>query len=148
VRREILAIIWVGGLILAALIYLVGPDQFFDSVLNVLDTIDFGIRRLILSLGAQIFGVIRALAIALYIVFVVLALIASARGRRGMAALIVVSIVYALLVWRPYSVEDIPAGRWIVAFLLVMVSAIVMTQRLLTPPREGRWPPFPPRPPV
>ena len=147
-RREILAIIWVGGLILAALIYLVGPDQFFDSVLNVLDTLDFGFRRLILSLGAQIFGVIRALAIALYVVFVVLALIASARGRRGMGALIVVSIVYALLVWRPYAEADIPTGRWIVAFVLAMVSAIVMTQRLLTPPREGRWPPFPPRPPV
>lgn len=147
-RRETLAIIWGGGLLLAVLIYLVGPDQFFDSVLALLDTLDFGFRRLILSLGTQLFGIIRALAIALYVVFVVLAVTASARGRHGIGALIVVSIVYALLVWRPYAVSDIPPGRWIVAFVLVMVSAIVMTQRLMRPPREPRWPPFPPRPPA
>ena len=145
-RRETLALIWIGGLVLAALIYAVGPDQFLDTVLNALDAIDFGIRRLILTLGAQVFGVVRALTIALYVVFVVLALISSSRGRRGMWALIVVTAAVALLVWRPYADYPAPAGRWIVAFALVLVSAIVMTQRLMQPPREGRWPPFRPPP--
>ena len=82
VRRDTLAVIWIGGLLLAGLIYLVGPDQFLD-LSDPAGSLDFGFRRLILSLGTQLFGVIRALAIALYRAFVVLALLSSARGRRA-----------------------------------------------------------------
>jgi hypothetical protein len=147
VRRETLAIIWIGGLVLATLIYAVGPDQFLDVVLNVLDSIDFAFRRVIMALGAQIYGVVRALAIALYVVFAVLALLSSSRGRRGIWALIAVTLLFAMLVWRPYADYPAPPGRWIVAFALVLVSAIIMTQRLIRPPRDGRWPPFQPPPP-
>lgn len=147
-RRETLIAIWAGGLVLAALIYLIGPDQFLDTVLGVLDALDYAFRRLFVSLGLQIFTVVRALAIALYVVFVVLAIMSASRGRRGVGALIVVTIVFALLVWRPYADYPAPVGRWIVAFALVLVSAMIMTQRLMTPPRQDRWPPFPPRPPA
>jgi hypothetical protein len=149
VRRESLAVIWVGGLILAVLIYVVGPDRFLDTVLNALDALDFGFRTLIQTLGMQIYGVVRALAIALYVVFVVLALLASSRGRHGIGAIIVVTLLFAMLVWRPYAYDPAPPGRWIVAFALMLVSAIIMTQRLMRAPHDGRWIPFqqPPRPP-
>ncbi|MBS0641229.1 MAG: hypothetical protein JSS43_15250 [Proteobacteria bacterium] len=140
--------IWVGGLILAAVIYLVGPDQFLDTVLNTLDAIDTAFRRLFITLGLQVFSVVRALAIALYIVFVVLAIMSASRGRRGVGALIVVTIIFALLVWRPYADYPAPVGRWIIAFALVLVAAMIMTQRLLAGPPQERWSNFPPRPPA
>ena len=40
-RRETLIGIWIGGLVLAALIYLIGPDQFLNTVLNAFDLIDY-----------------------------------------------------------------------------------------------------------
>lgn len=151
-RRETLVLIWIAGLVLAALIYLVGPDQFLTVVMDTLNAIDDAFRHLVFTLGAQIFGIVRALTIALYVVFVVLALLSASRGRRGVGALILVTIVYALLVWRPYADYPAPVGRWIVAFALVLTSAIVMTQRLLRapPPEEERWPHFrpPPGPPA
>ncbi len=133
-RRDTLVMIWIGGLVLAAAIYVVGPDQFLDVCLTVLDLIDDWIRRLVLTLGAQIFGVVRALAIALYVVFAVLAFLAAQRGRRGIWALIVVTVTFLMLVWRPYSEFPVPVGRWVIAFTLALVAAIVMTQRLLAPP--------------
>ena len=145
-RRETLAFIWIGGLVLALVIYLVGPDQFLDAVWNTVDALDYAFRHLVFNLGVQIFGVVRALAIALYVVFAVLAVLSASRGRRGVGALIAVTIVFALLVWRPYSDGPAPTGRWIVAFGLVLVSAMAMTQRLLRAPKEPRWPPFPPPP--
>ena len=143
-RRETIALIWVGGLVLAGVIYAVGPDQFLDACLNVFDTIDRVFRTLVLTLGAQVYGVVRALTIALYGVFAVLAFLAAQRGQRGVWAFIVVTFVFLLLVWRPYDLYPVPANRWIVAFALVLVAAIVMTQRLLGPQR-GSGPPWPPR---
>src|SRR3954447_10871680 len=102
VRRETLIGIWIGGLVLAALIYMIGPDQFLDTVLNAFDLIDYAFRHFVITLGVQIFTLVRALTIALYIVFVVLVLMAVSRGRRGIWALIVVTVLCALLVWRPY----------------------------------------------
>ena len=148
VRRETLIGIWIGGLVLAALIYLVGPDQFLDTVLNAFDAIDYVFRHLVFNLGVQLYTLIRALTIALYIVFVVLALMAVSRGRPGIWALIVVTVLCMLLVWRPYSDFPVAPGRWIVAFAIVLLGAVMMTQRLMTPPRQERWPPFPPRPPA
>ncbi len=143
-RRETIAIIWIGGLILAAVIYVVGPDRFLDACLNLYDTIDVFFRTLVLTLGAQVYGVVRALTIALYVVFAVLAFLAAQRGQRGVWAFIVVTLLFLFLVWRPYDGYPVPANRWVLAFALVLVGAIVMTQRLLAPPRR-QGPPWPPR---
>jgi hypothetical protein len=144
-----LALIWIGGLALAALIYLVGADQFMDAVAVALNALDATFRHVLFTLGTQLFGVVRALTIALYVVFVILAVLSASRGRGGVGALIFISILYALLTWRPFEDYPPPVGRWIVAFALVLVAAIVMTQRLLASPRDGRWPHYPPpeRPP-
>jgi hypothetical protein len=138
--------IWIGGLVLAVALYLIGPDRFFDAVLNLGDTIDAAFRNLVAMLGAQTYSVVRALAIALYVVFAVLALLASQRGHRGLGALLVVSTVYLILVWRPYDTFPAPISRWIAALVLVVVGAVVMTQRLTVPPfvRDRPLPPYPP----
>lgn len=145
-RRETILMIWIGGLVLAVALYLIGPDRFFDAVLNLGDTIDAAFRNLVAMLGAQTYSVVRALAIALYVVFAVLALLASQRGHRGLGALLVVSAVYVILVWRPYDTFPAPISRWIAALVLVVVGAVVMTQRLTVPPfvRDRPLPPYPP----
>jgi hypothetical protein len=138
--------IWIGGFVLAVALYLIGPDRFFDACLDLVDQIDTAFRNLVAMLGAQTYGVVRALAIALYVVFAVLAFLALQRGHRGAGALVVVTAVFLMLVWRPYDAYPAPISRWIGALVLVVVGAIVMTQRLTAPPlrSDGPPPPYPP----
>lgn len=131
---------------LAVALYLVGPDRFLDACLDLVDGIDAAFRNLVAMLGAQAYGVVRAFAIALYVVFVVLAFLASQRGHRGLGALVVVTAVFLILIWRPYDGFPAPLGRWLAGLVLVLVGAVVMTQRLTGPPlrRDGPPPPYPP----
>ena len=145
-RRESILMIWIGGFVLAVLLYLIGPDRFFDVCLAVIDGIDVAFHNLVLALGAQTYGVIRAFAIAIYVVFAVLAYLASQRGHRGIGALVVVTAVFLMLVWRPYALNSAPISHWIAALVLVVVGAVVMTQRL-TVARLRRDVPPPPYPP-
>jgi hypothetical protein len=129
VRRESILMIWISGLALC---------------LVAVDAVDAAFRHVVSTLGAQVFGVVRALAIALYVVFAVLAVLASGRGQGGIGALVVVTLVDLILLWRPFDVYPAPLGRWIIALALVLAGAIVMTQRLLGPPRPARGPYYPP----
>jgi hypothetical protein len=137
--------IWIGGLVLAVALYLVGPDRFFDVIANLSDEIDAAFRGLVAMLGAQTYGVVRALAIAMYVVFAVLALLASQRGHHGIGALVVVTAVFLVLVWHPFTVYPAPISRWIAALVLVVVGALAMTRRLSVPAfRRDGPPPYPP----
>ncbi|HVY16825.1 MAG TPA: hypothetical protein VHB27_16505 [Rhodopila sp.] len=140
-RRETITMIWVGGAVLAVLLYVIGPDQFLNACARFFDALDAAFRHLAFILGAQAYNVARALAIAFYVVFGILAFLSAQRGRGGIGGLIVMTIVLLLLVWRPYS-DPAPISHWIVALALVLVGAATMTQRLTAVPR--RPPPFPP----
>ena len=137
-RRETVLAIWIGGLILAVALYFIGPDRFFDACLALIDAVNMSFRNVIAMLGVQAYAVIRALAIAIYIVFVVLAFLASQRGHRGLTALLVVTTVFLVLVWRPYDHYPAPIGRWAAALILAVVGAVVMTQRLTAGPPDRR----------
>src|ERR1700755_3077105 len=93
--------IWIGGLVLAVVLYLVGPDNFLAATLALMNGLDDLVRSLVYNLGAQVFGVVRAAAIAIYVVFVVLAVLAAQQGRRAVWALIIVTGGFLFLVWRP-----------------------------------------------
>ncbi len=147
VRRESVLAIWGGGFVLAVSLYLIGPDRFFDVCFAVIDLIDAAFRNLVMALGAQTYGVIRAFAIAIYVVFAILAVLASQRGHRGVGALVVVTIVLLMLVWRPYAIYPAPISRWMAALALVVVGAVAMTQRLTREPNRGNGFPPPPYPP-
>ncbi len=142
-KRETLLLIWIGGGVLALLIYAIGPDTFLNACLHLFDTIDALFRHLAEMLGAQAYSVVRAVAIAFYLVFVVLTLLASQRRLAGIGVLVVMTIIIMLLVWRPYS-DPAPISHWLVTLALVLVGAVTMTQRLMGPPRPS-VPPFPPR---
>ena len=145
-RRESILMIWAGGFVLAVALYLIGPDRFFDACLDLIDQIDGAFRTLVATLGVQAYGVLRALAIAVYVVFAVLAVLASQRGHRGFGALVVVSVVFLMLVWRPYDAYPAPISRWIAALILAVAGAVAMTKRLTMPSfrRDGAPPPYPP----
>jgi hypothetical protein len=143
VRRDTILLIWIGGAVLAALLYAIGPDRFLDACLNLFDTIDAAFRHLAFILGAQAYSVVRALAIAFYIVFAILAVLSSQRGMGGIGGLVVVTFIALLLVWRPY-VDPAPASHWLVVLALVLVGAATMTQRLVASPRRPMPPPYPP----
>jgi hypothetical protein len=136
--------IWIGGLVLAVALYLVGPDNFIAATLALMNGLDTLFRSLVYNLGAQVFGVVRAAAIAIYVVFVILAILSVQRGRRGVWALILVTGVFLFLVWHDAGEPPAPPGRWIIALAVVVVGALAMTQRLLTQPRERFIPPYPP----
>jgi uncharacterized membrane protein YfcA len=138
--------IWVGGFILAVALYWIGPDRFIDACWNLLDTIDAMFRNLADELGARTYGMVRAFALAIYVVFAVLCVLASQLGHRGFWPLVVVSSVFGMLTWRPFSFYPAPLGRWMAALVLVVVAALVMTKRLTAAPprRNGPPPPYPP----
>jgi hypothetical protein len=140
--------IWIGGFVLAVALYLIGPDRFLDACWNLIDTIDDAVRDLVAQLGARTYGVVRAFAIAIYVVFAVLCILASRQGHRGFWPLIVVTAVFLVLIGPPFGIYPAPLSRWLAALVLVVVAAAVMTQRVTAKPsnRGGPLPPYPPPP--
>jgi hypothetical protein len=145
VRRNTIGLIWIGGLVLAVLIYLVGPDRFLERCIAAFDSLDDAIHALIVSLGVQAYDVVHAVALALLVVFVVLGFMASRRGIRSGWALIVVPLVFLMLVWRPFAYGPAPIGRWLAALVIALVGAVAMTRRLTGPPPPASGPWAPPR---
>jgi hypothetical protein len=138
--------IWIGGFVLAVALYVIGPDRFIDACWNLFDTIDSTLRDFAAQLGVRTYGVVRAAALAIFVVFAVLCVLASRQGHRGFWPFIVVSAVFMMLTWHPFGIYPAPLGRWIAALGLVVIAAVIMTQRLMTPPRrrDGPLPPYPP----
>jgi hypothetical protein len=118
-RREQIAMIWIGGFVLAVALYVVGPDRFIGACWDLIDKIDEGFRALVAQLGERTYGVVRAFALAIYVVFAVLCVLSSRRGHQGFWPLLVVTAVF---------------------------GAVVMTQRVTAQPpnRGGSLPPYPP----
>src|ERR1700761_4777072 len=110
-------VIWIGCFVLAVALYLVGPDRLIDVVWGVFDSIDASLRDLAARLGAQTYGVVRAFAIAIFVVFAVLCVLASQRGHRGFWPLIVVTVLFFMLTGHPFAAYPAPLSRWIVALV-------------------------------
>jgi hypothetical protein len=144
VRRDTILMIWAGGFVLAVALYLVGPDRLFDVCLDAIDSFTAAFHDLLAALGAKTYGLIRACAIALYVVFAVLAFMASQRGHRGIGALVVITVAALVLVWRPYVLYPAPLSHWLLVLVLVLTGAVVMTKRLSALPHRDGPPPYPP----
>lgn len=143
-QRQTIGIIWIGGLVLALVLYWVGPDSFVTACLDLLAALDNAFNAFLSFLGTQAFNVVRAAAIAIFIVFLVLAFMAASKGLRAGWALVIVPITFLILVWGPVSTMTGSISRWFAALLLVIIGGVVMTQRLLAPPPPARMPPPPP----
>jgi len=128
-KRETIVMIWAAGAVLGFVIYVVGADRFLDAVFDFYDMIDVMIRNLLLMMGAQAYSLIRAMVIAFYLVFSVLAFLSAQRRLGGIGSWVGLTIVTLLLVWRPYDAPA-PLTHWAVSLVLVLAGAVTLTQRL------------------
>jgi hypothetical protein len=129
--RRTIGLIWIGGVVLMAALYLIGPQDFIRACEQFVAQFWWFIGDLIDTLMARAFDAVRAAAIALFVVFVVLAILAHRRGLRSGGTLFIVSVLFVLLVeTRWYE----PGTKWFSAAVLAGAGAAVMTARLLHPP--------------
>jgi hypothetical protein len=130
--RRTIALIWLGGIVLMVAIYVIGPQHFIAACEQFLAEAMAWLSNLIDTLMLRAFEVVRAAAIAMYVVFVALAVLAMRRRLRTGGMLVVVSVVFLLLVRMDWYGSD---GKWFAAAVLTAVAALVLTQRLIRAPR-------------
>ena len=126
-RRDPVLVAWVAGLALAALVFLVGPDQFMFRLLDAVHVGLWRLSELFAQLSATALDAVRALAIGLFATFLALAFAVARRGGRARGALVVVTVVFLVLVGDAAPHDQ---GRWIAALILSGTGAAVMTGRL------------------
>ena len=159
--RRTIGLVWVGGIVLMVAIYVVGPQDFIAACEHFVADALAWLSRLIDTLTLRAFEVVRAAAIAMYVVFVVLAVLAMGRGLHVGGMLFVVSVVFLLLVRTDWYE---PGTKWLAAAVLAAVAAVMLTKRLIRGPRPrnpadpwgrgvrtddrstARWPPSGPPP--
>ena len=138
--RKTIGLVWIGGIILMVALYYIGPQDFIQACEAFITRMWWFLGDLIDTLAARAFDALRAAAIALYAVFLVLTLLARRRGLRSGGAWLIVTILFLLLVGtRWYD----PGTKWFTAAVLAGVGAAVMTARLLHPPPLPRDPRYP-----
>ncbi len=114
-------------------IYAVGPQHFVAACEQLIANTMWWLGDVIDTLMLRAFEVVRAAAIAMYVVFVVLAVLAMRRGLRTGGMLLGVSVVFLLLVRTDWYGSD---TRWFAAAVLTAVAAAVLTKRLIHAPRR------------
>jgi hypothetical protein len=134
VDQRNITLIWAAGLGLIILVYIMGPDSFLAGVWGVLDRIEASFHGILGFLGAQAFDVIRAAAIGIYLLFLVLCVLCFRRGLKSVGACVFVTLGMLVLVWRPDDNYTISSTRWLMSLTLSVIGAVVMTQRLAIPP--------------
>ena len=129
--RKTIGLIWLGGIGLMLALYAIGPQHFIAVCEQFVADAVTWLSDLIESLMLRAFEVVRAAAIALYVVFVVLSVLAMQRGMRAGGALVVVSVVFLLLVRTSWYGAD---EKWFAAAVLAAVAAGMLTRRLIVGP--------------
>jgi len=138
--RKTIASVWIGGIVLMMALYWIGPQDFIQTCEAFIARVWWLLGDLIDTLAARAFDALRAAAIALYAVFLVLTVLARRRGVRSGGAWFVVTVLFLLLVGTHWYE---PGTKWFVAAVLAGVGAGVMTARLLHPPVLPRDPRYP-----
>ena len=137
--RNIVALVWLGGAVLAVALYLTGPGPLINASLAALARVEWAIANSIAFLSAQTFDLVRAAAIALFVVFLVLGALARQRGVGRGSGLVGLSVLFIVLIALGGYQSHF---CWLAALLVAGAGAVGMTQRLLGPPlRGGPWGP-------
>ena len=134
--RNVVALVWLGGVALAVGLYLIGPGAFINASLAALAQAEWAIANSIAFLSAQTFDLVRAAAIALFVVFLVLGALAKQRGLGRGSGLVGLTVLFVVLIaLGGYQSRFC----WLAALLVAGAGAVGMTQRLLGPPLRGPW---------
>ena len=126
-HRNTVAFIWIGGIAIAAIAYAADPGALLEAALNLLAAAIAVTERFVRDLSTFGSAVVRALAVGLVVTFVALAILTIRQGGQGRTALVMVSVVFLLLLRDGASAAN---GRWVAAFALAAVGAVVMTTRV------------------
>ena len=133
-RRNTIALVWLGGILLAAVVYASGPGRFIYATLATLDHALWEFQAWIGFVAVQAFDLVRAAAIALFAVFLVLGVMASQRGRAS--GLIGVTVLFlALVMLGGYESRFC----WLAALAVAGAGALHMTRRLIEPAGRAPW---------
>jgi hypothetical protein len=132
-RKNPVAAIWLIGILVAVVAYAANPGHLLTVALDTLAAGFAAVEQMVRSLTLFGSDVVRALAIGLFVTFVALSVLAIREGHRGRTALVIVSTVFVLLVRD--DGDGVSNGRWVAAFALAAVAALVMTDRIRRPVR-------------
>ena len=137
-RPDVVVLVWIAGIVLAAIAYVVGPDRLVAGALD--GFVHFGayLDALVHNFTLSTLQGLRAVAIGLYGTYVGLSLLAMRRGAQGPGGLIVVTIACLLLVWGADGADPVANARWAAALIIAALSALGATRRLTAPPRPPR----------
>lgn len=130
-RRDPIGYIWLAGLGLAVLLTVFGPSLLgFDPILALRRAVA-GLGVTLHALGDPALRMIRGFAIAAYVVFIVLCVLARRRRLPSMGMAVLVTILFVLLAGAPGNWDvRLHDAHWPAALLLSLVAALVMTRRL------------------
>ena len=120
---------------MAALLYLARPWNVMQSFWLVIDSLQNLFGNSLFLLFHQAFDLVHAVAIALFAVFVVLAILASRQGVRGGGVVGITALFVGLIAIGGYNSRLC----WLAALIVALVGATHMTQLLLTPRRRSPW---------
>lgn len=134
-NRNTIALVWLGGAVLAALLYLTGPWNVVQNFWLAIDNVQYLLGNSLFVLFHQAFDLVHAVAIALFAVFIVLAALASHRGIRGGGVVGTAVLFVGLLVIGGYNSRLC----WLAALIVALVGATHMTQLLLSPRPRSPW---------
>ena len=135
--RNTIGLIWIGGLLLAVLLTVVGPGALGTELGFALDRLVDSTTLALAQVGDPLREMIRGFAIAAYGVFIALCVVARRRHRPAMVMAVVVTLVLLFLVGSPRGWDrSLHGAHWFLALLLNLAASLVMTRRL-----GAGWPP-------
>lgn len=130
-RRDPVALVWIGGLALATVLYFVGTDRFWFQVVNTLHVAGWWISEAIEDLSGLAVELVRALALGLFATFVALCWLAARRGAAVRGTGLLVGLLFLVLAGGGDRLSgDAGNLRWAAALGIAGVGALVMTRRL------------------
>jgi hypothetical protein len=129
-RDRTIGIVWGLGLVVAVLVYAIGPDRFLETVFIDADRLANALQDELRSLGARAYDLVRAAAIACFAVFFGLSGVAAGRGLPARWLLVGVTLLFLMLVWHEGPEAT---GHWLLALALAAAGAMSMTRRLAAP---------------
>ena len=135
--RNTIGLIWVGGLLAAVLLTVVGPGALGTELGSAFDRLLDSVALALAQVGDPFREMIRGFAIAAYGVFIALCVVARRRRLPAMTTAVVVTLVFLFLVGAPREWgRSLHGAHWFLALLLNLTASLLMTRRLI-----AGWPP-------